>query len=236
MPKPSSVRQMHSMRSDPAVAIGDDGRGVSHADLVQEGMMGLLRAVEGFDHERGHRLATYATWWIRRAMLRAVAAAPAIRLPAEGHRELAAILRTAQELTSHGRPRPNADALASHTGVPLKHVQRLRAAAHVVASLDAPVAGGDTTVAELVTDARVPELSSGLEQAEARRDVIAAVALIEPRARRVLHLRFGLDGDPPSTYEEIGALLGMSAERSRQIAAEALRRLRALAERTSLCS
>jgi RNA polymerase primary sigma factor len=219
-----------------AIARMHRGRGVSHADLVQEGMMGLLRAVQGFDYVRGHRLATYATWWIRRAMLRAVAAAPAIRLPAEGHRELAAILRTEQELTSHGRPRPNSDALASHTGVPLRHIDRLRAAAHVVASLDAPVAGSDTTVGELFTDAQVPELSSGLEQAEARRDVVAAVALLEPRARRVLQLRFGLDGDPPLTYEQIGGLLDMSAERSRQIAAEALRRLRALAERTSLCS
>jgi RNA polymerase sigma factor (sigma-70 family) len=210
------------------------GSGVAHADLVQEGMLGLLRAIEGFDHCRGPRLATYATWWIRRAMLRAIAAAPTIRLPAEGHRELAAILRTEQELTARGRPRPSSGTLATRTGVPLRRVERLRCAPHVVTSLDAPVAGTEVTFAEMLGDPLVPEVASALERAETRREVIAAMALLDPRVRRVLQLRFGLHGAAAVTYEQIGAQLGITAERARQIEAEGLRRLRALAERDAM--
>ena len=117
-----------SMRLVVAIARSYHGRGVPHADLVQEGMMGLLTAVERFDPGRGNRLATYAAWWIRSSMLQAIAAAPAIRLPAEAGRELAAILRAEHELSGQGRPRPDSGALADRTGVPLQRVERLRLA------------------------------------------------------------------------------------------------------------
>jgi RNA polymerase primary sigma factor len=217
-----------------AVARTYRGRGVSHADLVQEGMLGLLRAVDGFDARRGNRLATYATWWIRRAMLGAVAAAPAIRLPSEANRDRAAILRTEQELTTHGRPRPSADILAARTGVPLRRIDRLRRVPHAVASLDAPVAGGDTNVIDMIADPAADELASVLERNETSCAVVAALRLLGPRARRVVELRFGFAGRTPMTYEQIGDLVGITAERSRQIEAESLRRLRALAERASL--
>jgi RNA polymerase sigma factor (sigma-70 family) len=145
-----------------AIARAHRGRGVPHADLVQEGMMGLLRAVERFDLRRGHRLATYATWWIRRAMLHAIAAAPAIRLPAEGNRELAAILRTEGELTSRGRPRPDSETLSLRTGVFVRRVERLRGAPLVVASLDEQVAGSETPLVELMADSHAPEVASDL--------------------------------------------------------------------------
>jgi RNA polymerase sigma factor (sigma-70 family) len=225
-----------NMRLVVAIARMHRGRGVPHADLVQEGMIGVLRALESFDHERGHRFATYATWWIRRSMLLAIGTAPAIRLPAEGRRELAAILRTEQELTTHGRPRPTAGTLADRTGVPLRRVERLRAAPHVVASLDAQVAGGETTFAELLADHEVPDVSSVLERAQTRCEAVASLSRLEPRIRRILQLRFGLAGGAPLTYDDIGRRLGLTAERCRQIEAHGLRRLRALAERASLAA
>jgi RNA polymerase sigma factor (sigma-70 family) len=219
-----------------AIARTYRGRGVPYADLVQEGMIGLLRAVERFDYSRGHRLATYAAWWIRRSMLRAVADAPPIRLPAEANRELAAILRTEDELTSHGRPRPDSGTLARRTGVPVRRVERLRRAPRVVSSLDAEVAGSDTTFVELVADPATPDVASGLHRDESRGELRAAVALLPPRTRSLIELRYGLHGCDALTHEQIGRSLGLTPERCRQIEAEGLRRLRTFAERASLAS
>jgi RNA polymerase primary sigma factor len=219
-----------------AIARTHGGRGVPHADLVQEGMLGLLQALEHFDHRLGHRLATYAMWWIRRAMLRAVGDAPAIRLPAGRRRELAAILRTERELSTHGRPRPDAATVADRTGVPVKRVEHLRCAPSVVSSLDAPLPGGETPFAELVADPHAVDAASAVDGAETRRQVLTALALLEPRMRRVLELRFGLGDEPPMTHQRIGPLLKLSPERSRQIEVDGLRRLRALTERASLAA
>jgi len=216
------------------IARGYRGRGVPHADLVQEGMMGLLQAVERFDPERGHRLAAYAAWWIRRAMLRAIGAAPTIRLPAQANRELAAILRTEHELSGHGRPRPDSAALAERTGVPLRRVERLRRAPYVVTSLDVEVAYSETPLIELVADPAVAGFASGIEDQVARDVLHDAVAALPPRTRRVIELRYGLAGHDPHSHDQIGQDLGLSAERCRQIEADGLRRLRALAERGSL--
>ncbi|HVP02102.1 MAG TPA: RNA polymerase sigma factor RpoD/SigA [Solirubrobacteraceae bacterium] len=212
------------------------GRGVPHADLVQEGMMGLMRALDGFDPSLGHRLSTYATWWVRRSMLGAINAAPSIRLPREGRRALAAIARAERELSAHGSPRPDSDALATLTGLSLRRVERLRSAPHVVASLDAPVADSETPLVEFLADPRAPEVTLAFDRAEARRELGAALACLCERVRRVIELRFGLEGGAPQTHQQIGQVLGITAERSRQLEAEGLRRLRALAERTSLAA
>jgi RNA polymerase sigma factor (sigma-70 family) len=219
-----------------SIARGYGGRGVAFADLVQEGMMGMLRAVERFDPGRGHRLATYASWWVRRAMLEAITVAPSIRIPAESNRELAAILRTERDLSGRGRRRPDAATLARSTGVSVRRVERLRSAARVVTSLDVEVAGSDTTLVELLADPAAQPVTAGLDRDETRRAVRAAMALLAPRVRSVLELRFGLEGGRPETHEEIGRVLGITAERSRQIEAEGLRRLRPLAERASLAA
>jgi RNA polymerase sigma factor (sigma-70 family) len=224
-----------NMRLVVAIARMNRGRGVPHADLVQEGTIGLLRAVDRFDPERGHRLATYATWWIRRSMLRAVADAGAIRLPPEVRRELAAILRAERELASHGCPRASSATLAARTGVPLRHVERLRTAPHVVASLEEQVPGGETTLADLIADGDAAEVFTAVERSETRRAVVAALSLLEPRIRTLLQLRFGLAGGA-LTHEQIGRRLGFTAERSRQIEADGLRRLRALTQRASLAA
>lgn len=219
-----------------SIARGHCGRGVPYADLVQEGLMGLLRAVERFDPDRGHRLATYAAWWVRRRMLEAICAAPSIRLPAEGNRQLAAILRSERELSAHGRPQPGDDVVARRTGLPRQRVERLRAAAHVVASLDAPAVGAASPLVELLADGTAPGVASALDRDETRTAVRAAMATLAPRVRTVLVLRFGLDGGDGLTHDQIGARLGITAERCRQIEADGLRRLRPLAERASLAA
>jgi RNA polymerase sigma factor (sigma-70 family) len=219
-----------------AIARGYRGRGVPHADLVQEGMIGLLQAVDRFDHARGPRLATYATWWIRSLMLQAIVAAPAIRLPAEAGRNLAAILRVEDELGGHGRPRPDCGTVADRTGMSPQRVERLRRAAHVVTSLDAEVAGGETTLVQLLADTASPEVATGIERDVAREALRGAVATLPARTRRVIELRYGLDGEEASTHDQIGEDLGLTAERCRQIEVEGLRRLRALAERASLAA
>jgi RNA polymerase primary sigma factor len=219
-----------------SIARGYRGRGVAYADLVQDGMIGMLRAVERFDHTRGHRLATYAAWWVRREMLESIAASTSIRIPAEGKRELAMILRTERELSSRGRRRPDAETLAQRTGVPVRRVERLRAAARVVTSLDVEVAGSESTLIELLADPDAPVGAAALDREEASRALREAVALLPPRVRRVLTLRFGLNGGSPETHEQIGQALGLTAERSRQLEAEGLRRLRPPAERASLAA
>ena len=216
-----------------AIARSYRGRGVPHADLVQEGMMGLLRAVERFDPERGHRLATYAGWWIRRSMLRAVAAAPAIRLPDQANRELAAIRRVESEVK--GR-RSDSAALATRTGVPLARVERLRRAPRVVASLDVRVADSTTTLVELLADPAEPEVASSLHRDVVRSELHAALSALPARTRTVIELRYGINGGEELTHEQIGRSVGVTAERCRQIEAEGLRRMRALAERASLAA
>jgi RNA polymerase primary sigma factor len=217
-----------------AIARGYRGRGVAYVDLVQEGMTGLLQALERFDHHRGYRLATYASWWIRRSMIGAVAAAPTIRLPSDGRRELAAILRTESELSARGRPRPDAGTIAVRTGLSARRVERLRGAPHVVTSLDAELAESGTPLGEHVADPGGAEAASGLVRDEAVHEVRAAVSLLSPRVRRVLELRFGLLGGDGLTHEQTGKVLGITAERSRQIESDGLRRLRPLATRASL--
>jgi RNA polymerase primary sigma factor len=199
-------------------------------------MIGLLQAVDRFDHARGPRLATYATWWIRSLMLQAIVAAPAIRLPAEAGRNLAAILRVEDELSGHGRPRPDCGTVADRTGMSPQRVERLRRAAHVVTSLDAEVAGGETTLVQLLADTASPEVATGIERDVAREALRGAVATLPARTRRVIELRYGLDGEEASTHDQIGEDLGLTAERCRQIEVEGLRRLRALAERASLAA
>jgi RNA polymerase primary sigma factor len=216
-----------------AIARLHRGRGVSHADLVQEGMVGLLRAIDGFDHRRGFRLSTYATWWIRRAMSTAVAAAPDISLPPEGRRQLASILSSERELTRRGR-RPSSSELAARTGIPVVRIDRLRSAPRVVTSLDAQSSGSDTAVAELVSDPDAPDPSCTLVREDERRTIEAALSRLDARSRRVVELRFGVEGGSPHTHDHIARGLGLSAERTRQIEAHALQRLRVLVGHMSL--
>lgn len=211
-----------------AIARSYRGRGVPFADLVQEGSVGLVRAVERFDHRRGLKFSTYAAWWIRRSVLDAIAGSHVIRIPAKANQQLAAVRHAEAELERQGlRPASNA-VIAARSGLSTHTVGSLRCAARVTASLDEPVGEDTTPLGELVADQGAVDPSASAIASEDRHEVSAMLRLLPPRHREVLARRYGLNHHAQS-YQEIGQSLGVGEERSRQIEREALHRLREIA-------
>jgi len=217
-----------------AVASSYRGRGVPFADLVQEGSVGLVQAVERFDYRRGRKFSTYAVWWIRRSVMDALGDGQAIRVPVRAGQQLAAVRRVQGELERTG-PASNA-AIAGHTGLKQETVGFLRGAARVTASLDKVVGEDTTTLGELIADDHAVDPAQRAVVTERARDVWATLALLPRRHREVLTRRYGLDGQPEQGHEEIGRSLGVGAERSRQLEREALHRLRSVVPGTALAA
>jgi RNA polymerase primary sigma factor len=211
-----------------AVARRYGGRGVPFADLVQEGTIGLSRAVERFDPDHGAAFSTYAVWWIRRAMLDAIAAARPIRVPAPAARRLAAVRRAEAELRRAGSGPATAEAIAGRTGLSAATVRSLRETPLVSASLDDPIGEDGASLRDLVADENAVDPVERAIADDDRRSVSALLRLLPARHREVLSRRYGLEA-PAESHEEIGARLGVGEERSRQIEREALHRLRSVA-------
>ena len=214
-----------------AVARPYRGRGVPLGDLVQEGTVGLVRAVERFDYRRQLKFSTYAVWWIRRSILDALASARVIRLPVKAGQQLAAVRRAESELERFG-PRPvSIEAIAERTGLTPLVVESLRGAARVTASLDDSVGDDVTSFHDFIPDQHAVDPSEQAISRENRSEVAAMLRLLPPRHREVVLRRYGLNGARAQTHEQIGAWLGVGQERSRQIEREALHRLRDVASR-----
>jgi RNA polymerase primary sigma factor len=204
------------------------GHGVPFLDLIQEGNLGLMKAVEKFEYQRGFRFSTYATWWIRQTITRAIAdQGRTIRLPVHMTDRLRLLKRASHELEQGlGRP-PTVIELASELDMLPEKVEWMMEVSRPPLSLESPV--GDEEDSELgmfVEDEISPSPTQSVYQNMLRERVDEVLATLSPREARILRLRFGLDDNHPYTLEEVGAKFGLTRERIRQIEGKALRRLR----------
>ena len=204
------------------------GHGMSLMDLIQEGNLGLMRAVAKFDVSRGNRFSTYATWWIRQAVSRALAEqSRTIRLPVHMSDAVVQAKRTAEKLGQALGRRPTTEELATALGQPVEKIDAVLKAMRQPISLETPVGDdGSSTLGALIEDHGQRAPSDTVAAAMLRQDLEAALAELNERERKILTMRYGLVDGEHHTLEHIGKAIGMTRERARQIEAEALRKLR----------